>query len=92
MFASFHVARQKIRLGADAFFDAGRAFDDYTFDSPRDGSGLGIHWGTGGGFYIAWGDAALVRLEAAYSPDAIALSTPIGGLPLGIYVEDGVMF
>jgi hypothetical protein len=92
MSPTFHVARQKIRVGADVFADAGRAFDNYSLDSPRDGHGIGIHWGTGAGAYVAWGDAALIRLEAAYSPDAIALGTPVGTLPLGIYVEDGVMF
>lgn len=92
MSQSFHVLRQRIRLGGDVFVDAGRAFDNYTFDSPRDGYGIGIHWGTGAGFYVAWGDAALLRLEVAYSPDAVALSTPVGGIPIGIYVGDGVMF
>jgi hypothetical protein len=29
---------------------------------------------------------------AAYSSDAIPLSTPNGGLPLGLYIADGVMF
>jgi hypothetical protein len=92
LFANFRVVRQKIRLGGDVFVDAGRAFDDYSFDSPRDGNGVGIHWGTGAGLYVTWGDAALIRVEVAYSPDAIALSTPVGPLPLGIYVQDGVMF
>jgi hypothetical protein len=85
---SFHVLKQRIRLGGDIFVDAGRAFDDYSFDSPRDGPGVGIHWGTGGGLYVAWGDAALLRVEVAYSPDA----TLFAGIPVGIYVGDGVMF
>ncbi len=92
-FAVFHVLRQKIRLGGDVFFDAGRAFDDYRFTSPRDGTGLGVHWGTGAGFYVGWGDAALVRIEVAGSPDAFPLRLLGGaGAPLGIYVEDGMMF
>jgi Omp85 superfamily domain len=88
MSSSFHLLRQRIRLGGDVFVDAGRAFDDYSFDSPRDGRGIGVHWGTGAGFYVAWGDAALLRAEVAYSPDA----TLVAGLPIGIYVGDGVMF
>lgn len=90
----FSLLEQRFRLGGDAFGDAGRAFSDYTFHSPRDGSGIGIHWGMGAGVYVAWGDAALFRLEAAYSPDAFPLR-PFGSaefLPLGVYVEDGVMF
>jgi hypothetical protein len=87
------VLRQKIRLGGDAFFDIGRSFDDYSFNSPRDGSGLGLHVGAGGGLYFAWGDAALIRFECAYSPDAFDLHLPFGAsAPLGIYVQDGVMF
>jgi len=90
----FSLLEQRFRLGGDAFGDAGRAFSDYTFHSPRDGSGIGIHWGMGAGVYVAWGDAALFRLEAAYSPDAFPLH-PFDlatSLPLGLYVEDGVMF
>ena len=73
--------------------DTGRAFTDYSFTSPRD-QGLGLHWGAGGGLYFAWGDAALLRVEVAYSPDALPFSLPlgIGKAPLGIYVQNGVMF
>lgn len=90
----FSLLEQRFRLGGDAFGDAGRAFSDYTFHSPRDGSGIGIHWGIGAGAYVTWGDAALLRVEAAYSPDAFPLR-PFGSgasLPVGVYVEDGVMF
>ncbi len=48
-----------------------------------------MKWGTGGGIYLVWGQAAVFRVEVAYSPDAKAENP---GLPLGIYVEDGVMF
>ncbi len=94
LFAAYRVFRQKIRLGGDAFVDAGRAFDDYTFASPRDGSGIGVHFGLGGGLYVGWGDAALIRLEVAYSPDAFPVTLPFssGGPPLGIYVQNGIMF
>jgi hypothetical protein len=93
-FVTFRLLRQKVRLGGDAFLDAGRAFDDYSFTSPRDGSGIGIHWGTGAGLYVGWGDATLIRVEVAYSPDAypVTLPFPSGGPPLGIYVQNGVMF
>jgi outer membrane protein assembly factor BamA len=80
---------QRFRLGGDLFVDAGRTWIDYTFKNPLDGSGLGIKYGVGGGVYLLWGQAALFRLEVAYSPDQVAENP---GFPVGIYVEDGVMF
>jgi hypothetical protein len=85
----FRIAGQRFRVGGNVLFDAGRLWADYTFTSPLDGRGLGIKWGAGGGLYLQWGQAAVFRLEVAYSPDA-ASENP--SLPLGIYVEDGVMF
>jgi hypothetical protein len=43
----------------------------------------------GGGLFLQWGEAAIFRLEAAYSPDAESENP---GFPVGIYVSDGVMF
>jgi hypothetical protein len=80
---------QRFRLGGDLFADAGRTWIDYTFTNPLDGSGLGIKYGVGAGLYLLWGQAALFRLEVAYSPDQEAENP---GFPVGIYVEDGVMF
>jgi hypothetical protein len=85
----FRIAGQRFRVGGNLLFDAGRLWADYTFTSPLDGRGLGVKWGTGGGLYLQWGQAAVFRLEVAYSPDA-ASENP--SLPLGVYVEDGVMF
>ncbi len=85
----FHVFGQRFRWGGNLLFDAGRLWANYTFSSPLDGSGLGLKWGAGVGFYLVWGQAAVFRIEVAYSPDA-ASENP--NLPLGIYVEDGVMF
>jgi hypothetical protein len=82
----FHVWNTVFRLGADAFFDTGRSFRDYRFNSQ--GSFFAFKWGAGGGLYLQWGQAALFRAEAAYSPDASAN----GGFPLGVYVAQGVMF
>ena len=84
-----HFLGQQFWLGGNLLCDAGRLWSDYTFHSPLDGRGLGLKWGAGGGAYLQWGQAAVFRLEIAYSPDARA-GNP--GLPLGIYVEDGVMF
>jgi hypothetical protein len=41
------------------------------------------------GGYLLWGQAAIFRLDVAYSPDAVADNPRF---PLGIYVEDGTMF
>ncbi|HWZ91297.1 MAG TPA: BamA/TamA family outer membrane protein [Polyangiaceae bacterium] len=84
-----HLLGQEFHLGGNVLFDTGRLWSDYTFHARADGSGLGLKWGAGAGAYLQWGQAAVFRLEVAYSPDA-ASENP--NLPLGIYVEDGVMF
>ncbi len=86
---AFHLLGQSFRVGGDVFADTGRVWSDYTFDSPLDGSGIGLKYGLGGGLYLLWGQAALFRLEVAYSPDQEAANP---GFPVGIYAEDGVMF
>ena len=84
-----HVFGQTFQLGNDIFADAGRVWSDYTFHSPLDGTGLGLKWGTGVGAYLLWGQAAMFRLDVAYSPDAVAENP---GFPFGIYIEDGLSF
>jgi hypothetical protein len=85
----FRIFGQRFRWGGNLLLDAGRLWANYTFSSPLDGSGIGIKWGAGAGSYLVWGQAAVFRIEVAYSPDA---SSENPNLPLGIYVEDGVMF
>jgi hypothetical protein len=89
MLARFTVLKQRFSIGNTVFFDAGRVWSDYSFRSPLDGSGLGIKYGIGGGIYVLWGQAAMLRIEAAYSPDAVSENA---SLPIGLYVNDGVMF
>jgi len=89
MLFGFRAFGQSFHLGTGVFFDTGRVWSDYTFNSPLDGKGLGLKWGTGLSAYLMWGQAAIFRMEIAYSPDAVAENP---GFPLGIYVEDGVMF
>jgi outer membrane protein assembly factor BamA len=89
LFWGFHLASQTFRIGGAAFADAGRVWSDYSFSSPLDGSGLGVKYGLGLGAFLLWGQAALFRVDVAYSPDASAENP---GFPLGLYVEDGVMF
>jgi outer membrane protein assembly factor BamA len=86
----FRLLGQTFHMGGDLFFDTGRIWLDYTFRSPLDrSSGPGLKYGTGAGLYFLWGQAALFRVEVAYSPDQVAENP---GFPVGVYVEDGVMF
>jgi hypothetical protein len=84
-----HVLGQHFQLGNNVFFDTGRVWSDYTFHSPLDGNGLGLKWGIGAGVYLLWGQAAMFRLEVAYSPDAVSENP---NFPVGLYIEDGLSF
>ncbi len=88
-FPRFTILKQRIRIGLSAFFDAGRVWSDYSVISAADGTSLNLKYGVGMGVFAQWGEAAIFRLEAAYSPDAVSENP---GFPLGIYVSDGVMF
>ncbi|MCL2449575.1 MAG: outer membrane protein assembly factor, partial [Polyangiaceae bacterium] len=81
------VFGQHLRLGGNVFADTGRVFSAPPFTS-LDGHGIGLKYGVGLGGLLLWGQAAIFRLEVAYSPDAAATSS----VPLGVYVEDGTMF
>jgi hypothetical protein len=89
MLVQFTVLKQEFTIGNDIFFDTGRVWSDYSFHSPLDGHGVGLKYGVGGGIYVLWGQAAMLRIEAGYSPDAVSENPT---LPVGIYVEDGTMF
>jgi len=89
MLMEFTVLRQRFTLGNDAFFDTGRVWSNYSFRSPLDGTGLGLKYGVGGGIYVLWGQAAMLRIEVAYSPDAVSENPT---LPVGIYINDNTMF
>ena len=86
---SFRLLGSKFQIGTTAFFDAGRVWNDYTFADVRDGTGLGMKYGIGGGPFLIWDTAALFRIDVAYSPDASAANP---GFPVGIYVQDGFIF
>lgn len=58
--------KQRWRLGAVAFVDAGRVWDD----RGPDGSGVGLHWGEGAGARIGWGDAFIIALDFAHGTEA----------------------
>jgi hypothetical protein len=73
----------------NALFDAGRVWSDYHITSAADGNTLNLKYGVGGGVFLQWGEAAIFRVEVAYSPDAESENP---GFPVGIYVSDGLMF
>jgi hypothetical protein len=88
-FPRFRLFGQRFRLGTTTFFDTGRVWAGYTVDPARDGTALGLKYGVGAGAFLQWGEAAIFRVEAAYSPDAESENP---GFPIGIYVSDGLMF
>ncbi|MDP8999525.1 MAG: outer membrane protein assembly factor [Myxococcota bacterium] len=88
-FPRFHLLGQRFRIGTTTFVDAGRVWNDYHVISGADGASLGLKYGVGGGLFAQWGEAAIFRVEVAYSPDAVSENP---GFPLGIYVADGLMF
>jgi hypothetical protein len=85
----FHLLGQRFRIGVVAFLDAGRVWADYRYDPALDGYKLDLKYGIGGGLFLQWGEAAIFRLEAAYSPDAVSENP---SFPVGLYVSDGLMF
>jgi hemolysin activation/secretion protein len=85
----FRLLGQHFRVGTTTFVDAGRVWSDFKPNPQLDGAGAGLKYGVGGGVYLQWGEAAIFRVEAAYSPDAVSENPQ---LPIGIYVSDGLMF
>jgi hypothetical protein len=88
-FPRFHLLGERFRVGTTTFVDGGRVWSDYKAVSPADGASFGLKYGIGGGVFLQWGEAAIFRIEAAYSPDAVSENPT---LPVGIYVSDGLMF
>jgi hypothetical protein len=87
-FPRFTFLGQRLRIGTSTFVDVGRVWSDYAVVSPADGNSIGLKYGIGGGVFLQWGEAAIFRIEVAYSPD----SASENGFPVGIYVSDGLMF
>jgi hypothetical protein len=80
---NFNVWGRHMQLGVATFFDAGRLW--WALDQSRpdlDGTGLGLHWGAGGGLRLQQGRAFLVRGDIAWSPDA----RPVGGYLLADHI------
>jgi outer membrane protein assembly factor BamA len=81
---AFHALGKPLVFGVVGFFDAGRLWTDFGARHPElDGTGIGLHYGTGGGLRLQSGSAFVLRADIAWSPDA----SPIGG-----YFSAGQMF
>lgn len=88
VFQRFTFLAQRLRVGTTSFVDIGGVWGTHGIDS-RGGTSLGPRYGVGAGLFLQWGDAAIFRIECAYSPDARSENPR---LPVGIYVSDGLMF
>jgi hypothetical protein len=74
----FEAASRRFVVGFAGFLDAGRLWTSISTAHPElDGTGLGLHYGIGGGIRVQQGRAFLVRADVAWSPDA---------RPIGAYV------
>ena len=79
----FKLWSKRYRFGVASFFDAGRLWSAVTDSSTgRDGRGLGLHYGLGGGLRLQQGRAFLLRADVAWSPDA----RPIAGYVLANHI------
>jgi hypothetical protein len=63
------LGAQRFEIGPVAFFDTGRVWTALEPNPELDGEGAGLKYGAGGGVRFQWGEAFLVRLDAARSPD-----------------------
>jgi hypothetical protein len=63
------IGSQRFKIGPVAFFDTGRVWTSLDPNPELDGEGAGLKYGAGGGVRFQWGEAFLVRLDAARSPD-----------------------
>jgi outer membrane protein assembly factor BamA len=88
-FPRFKLIGQRLLIGTNVFFDTGRVWSDYSVTSTVDGNNIDLKFGVGAGVFLQWGEAAIFRVEVAYSPDAVSENP---GFPVGIYVSDGTMF
>lgn len=80
---SFRALGKPLRLGFIVFFDGGRVWADTSPQPQLDGTGLGLHYGTGGGVRLQSGETFVLRGDVAYSPDAH---------PIGAYFSAGQTF
>jgi outer membrane protein assembly factor BamA len=79
---SAKILGEERRFGVVAFADFGRLWADYRRNPELDGTGLGLRHGLGGGLRLASGEAFVLRLDVAWSPDA----RPIAGYLLAGHI------
>jgi hypothetical protein len=70
----FPLFGKTITAGFVTFFDAGRVWFNFHSHPDLDGTGLGLHWGAGGGLRFLLGKTLVLRGDIAYSPDAYPIS------------------
>jgi outer membrane protein assembly factor BamA len=63
------IGSQRFEIGPVAFFDTGRVWTALDPTPDLDGTDLGLKYGAGGGLRLQWGEAFLIRIDAARSPD-----------------------
>lgn len=80
---SFTAIKQKITFGLVGFADGGRLWTDYPLIPALDGTDIGLKYGTGGGVRLQVGKSFVLRVDAAWSPDAD---------PIGLYFKAGQIF
>jgi hypothetical protein len=73
MFARARWLEQRLRFGGVAFVDTGRVRATFEDAPELDGTSPGLKVGAGGGARILWGEAFLIRADAAWSPDGVGL-------------------
>ncbi|MCE9573270.1 MAG: outer membrane protein assembly factor [Deltaproteobacteria bacterium] len=80
----FCIHGKPMALAVALFVDAGRTWTELTTAHPElDGTGLGLHYGLGGGLRWRQGSSFVVRADVAWSPDAH---------PIGAYFTAGEIF
>lgn len=79
----FKLFKKPYKLGVVGFFDAGRVWTDYEPHPELDGTGFGLKYGVGGGVRLQSGESFVLRVDVAWSPDA---------LPIGAYFGAGQLF
>jgi len=80
---TFKVFGKEVGAGAAIFFDGGRVWADTKPEPTLDGSGVGLKYGIGTGARLKSGNAFVLRLDVAWSPDAT---------PIGAYLATGELF
>lgn len=79
----FRALGKQNTFGLTGFFDSGRLWADYERHPELDGDDAGIKYGAGGGVRLRAGKSFVLRVDAAWSPDAN---------PLGAYLTSGHVF